>query len=68
VRRTLKVELLKRLDGREMRLLDAPDHGATLTFLDLGFKQSFQISQVRLFPADCLLGQTGELLGYGGQT
>jgi hypothetical protein len=39
-----------------MRLLDAPDHGATLTFLDLGFKQSFQISQVRLFPADCLLG------------
>jgi hypothetical protein len=67
VRRTLKVELLKRLDRREMRLLDAPDHGATFTFLDLCFEQSFQISQVRLLPADRLLGQTGELLSYGGQ-
>jgi hypothetical protein len=46
---------------REIRLLNAPDHGATLTFLDLGFTQSFQISQVRLPPAD-------RLLGYGGQT
>ncbi len=67
MRRTLKIELLKRLDRREMRLLEATDYGATLPFLDLGLEQSFQIAQVRLLPADRFLGQTGELLGYGGQ-
>ena len=67
MRRRLKIELLKRLDGREVGLLDAPEHGSALTFLDLGAEQRLQIAQMRLLFADGVFGQTGKLVGHGGQ-
>ena len=63
----LKVELFKRLDRREVGLLDAPDHGSAIAFLDLGFEQRFQIAQVRLLLAHRFFGQAGELVGHGRQ-
>jgi hypothetical protein len=47
-RRTLEIKFLQYLDCRKVGLLDAPDHRSAIPFLNLGFEQRFQITQVRL--------------------
>jgi hypothetical protein len=67
VRRSQKIELLQCLDRREVGLLDAPDYVPAIAFLDLGFEQRLQITQVRLLLPHRFFGQVGELVGRGGQ-
>jgi hypothetical protein len=56
-RRLAEVELVQRLDARQMRLFDAPVDSAPLAILQLGGQQGLEVGQVRLPLAFGLLGQ-----------
>src|ERR1700681_275793 len=65
--RTLKVELLQCLHRRESRFLNPPRHRLAIPFLDLGFQQRLQITQVRLLLFHGLFGQVHELIAQRWQ-